>query len=406
MSFEPSHYFFLPNQEEIYYPNLDSLNEDALVSSQDTIISESFDFSTSESPTKECGQLCSKNYDEVIQPNRIVDLDKFQIISISAGCIHAAALTVDRKVVTWGCNDHGALGRITLDEEAEKAPNYAQGIDKIIVKVLCGANITVALSVDGQLYISGTFKDQEGILGISSKKKFEQIFTKYIPASKFKISDIAVGENHVIFLTTEGFLYSFGSGDYYQLGRKVSKRHKKNGLHPEKLHINRIRFNKIFAGSCHSFAVDLNGIVYAWGLNNYGQCGIESKDSYILPTKVKQIVGGLQHTLVLQENGYVFSFCRSYYGSLGLGKISHDKKITFPTRIKNLENCHFIATGDFHSIAVDKEGNGYTWGYSDTFALGNVNGNDEYELFKLKIPSIEFGDCGSQCTILLIQPKE
>ncbi|CAG8843660.1 20444_t:CDS:2, partial [Gigaspora margarita] len=192
-----------------------------------------------------------------------------------------------------------ALGRITLDEEAEKAPDYAQGIDKIIVKVLCGANITLALSVDGQLYISSIFKDQEGILGILPKKKFEQIFSKYIPAFKFKISDIAVGENHVIFLTTEGFLYTFGSGDYYQLGRKVSKRYKKNRLNPKKL-----------------------------------------------------------------------------------------------------------STGDFHSIAVDKEGNGYTWKYSDTFALGNVNRNDEYEPFKLKIPSIKFGDGGSQYTILLTYPKE
>ncbi|CAG8846180.1 46075_t:CDS:2, partial [Gigaspora margarita] len=173
-----------------------------------------------------------------------------------------------------------ALGRITLDEEAEKAPDYAQGINKIIVKVLCGANITLALLVDGQLYISGTFKDQEGILGILPKKKFEQIFSKYIPASKFKISDIAVGENHV-----------------------------------------------------------------------------------------KQIAEGLHHTLVLQENGYVFSFGHSNYGSLGPSKISHDKKITFSTRIEKLENCNFIATGNFHSIAVDKEENIYIWGYGDTFAL-------------------------------------
>ncbi|KAF0538753.1 hypothetical protein F8M41_007521 [Gigaspora margarita] len=69
MSFEPSHYFFPPNQEEIYYPNLDSLNEDALVSSQDTIISESFDFSTSESPTKESeiSEVCKNNANKLKQ---------------------------------------------------------------------------------------------------------------------------------------------------------------------------------------------------------------------------------------------------------------------------------------------------------------------------------------------------
>ncbi|CAG8794799.1 19426_t:CDS:2, partial [Gigaspora rosea] len=44
----------LPTNENNSLPSLDFLNEDALVFSQDTIISESFeDFSTSESPTKE-----------------------------------------------------------------------------------------------------------------------------------------------------------------------------------------------------------------------------------------------------------------------------------------------------------------------------------------------------------------
>ncbi|CAG8792937.1 18046_t:CDS:2, partial [Gigaspora rosea] len=92
---------------------------------------------------------------------------------------------------------------VELSNEEDEKPDYAQGIDKKIVKVLCGANITLALFDDGQLYISGTFKDQEGILGISPEKKFEDIFMKYIPTSKFISSDIAVGENHVIFLTTE-----------------------------------------------------------------------------------------------------------------------------------------------------------------------------------------------------------
>ncbi|CAG8716479.1 755_t:CDS:2 [Racocetra persica] len=66
MSFEPREYPFLPNQEEIYYNDLypslknkysslpNSLNEDALVFSQDTIISKSSeDFSASKSPTFE-----------------------------------------------------------------------------------------------------------------------------------------------------------------------------------------------------------------------------------------------------------------------------------------------------------------------------------------------------------------
>lgn len=39
----------------------------------------------------------------------ISSLDEFNIVDISAGFLHNAALTVDGKVVTWGCNDHGKL---------------------------------------------------------------------------------------------------------------------------------------------------------------------------------------------------------------------------------------------------------------------------------------------------------
>ncbi|CAG8468028.1 6350_t:CDS:2 [Dentiscutata heterogama] len=64
MSFEPREYLFPPNQEEIYYNNLypslpNSLNKDALVFSQDTIIS-SEDFSASESLTNE-PEVCKNN---------------------------------------------------------------------------------------------------------------------------------------------------------------------------------------------------------------------------------------------------------------------------------------------------------------------------------------------------------
>ncbi|CAG8731481.1 26299_t:CDS:2 [Gigaspora margarita] len=203
--------------------------------------------------------------------------------------------------------------------------------------------------------ISGPPNEHQHFHYFTDKIKMAKMLKDQEATSKFKISNITIRENHAIFLTTEGFLYTFENGDNYQLGRKVLKHHNVNGLNPEKLCTKQIRFKKMFSGSCHNFAVDYNGIV-VWRLNNYGQCGIESQDSYILLTKVesfrellevKQIAGGLHHMLVLQENDYVYSFGHSYYGTL----------VILPTRIKNFENCNIIVAGDFHSIAIDKEGN-------------------------------------------------
>jgi len=53
----------------------------------------------------QCGM--AKDYE--IQKISIVPLEQFNLVDISAGALHSAALTFDGKVVTWGCNDHGKL---------------------------------------------------------------------------------------------------------------------------------------------------------------------------------------------------------------------------------------------------------------------------------------------------------
>jgi regulator of chromosome condensation len=50
-----------------------------------------------------------------------------------------------------------------------------------------------------------------------------------------KVSSIAAGDNHILALTTEGNLYSWGSGEQDQLGRRILARHKIGGTVPEKV---------------------------------------------------------------------------------------------------------------------------------------------------------------------------
>ncbi|CAG8542011.1 19015_t:CDS:2, partial [Gigaspora rosea] len=356
------------------------------------------------------GQLGLVDLEEALKPVCIPKLDKFKIVDISVGCLHTAALTRDGKVVTWGCNDHGALGRVTSDEDdkdlppnvgRENVPEYAQGLDDVtIVKVACGGSITLALSEDGHLYMAGTFKDKNGVLGFSAKEKKllqQSTFIRYDSTTKFKIADIATGTDHALLLTTDGFLYAWGSGDAHQLGRRVLARHVRDGLNPEKIGVKGIE--KIFAGAYHSFAVAEKGTVYAWGMNNYGQCGIETRDEFITQPikvdffkdkpKVRQIAAGEHHSLVLLEDGSIYSFGRADYGQLGIGdaldryeddeqmKIKRQKigqKVVKPIKIKKLALCQFIAAGDHHSIAVSNDGKLYTWGFGESYALG---GGDE-----------------------------
>ncbi|RHZ55266.1 hypothetical protein Glove_417g57 [Diversispora epigaea] len=379
--------------------------------------------------------------------------DDKKIAKISSGNLHCAALTRDGKVYTWGCNDHGSLGRETTDNEA--VPLIAQGLDgEKIVKLFCGGNITLAISTKGYLYMAGTFKGQSGVLGFEAKEKSptqQTTFVRYKPSDEFVVVDVCAGTDHAVLLTIEGYVYCWGSGEAFQLGRKVSERHATSGLYLNRLNL--FGIEKIFAGSFHSFAIRQDGTVFSWGLNNFGQCGFNPKDNFIVQPKaieffndkkVKSIAAGFHHTFVLLEDGRVYSFGRADYGQLGLGKLK-DSHVTEPTLVQippnnknNIKDedsqdvdrmdidddeeddegkkpllCKLIATGDHHTVLLGKDGSLYTCGFGDSGALGNKKpGDDDDDEWDEFIPYKVTGEelenrrileiaGGSQHTILL-----
>ncbi|CRG93217.1 regulator of chromosome condensation, putative [Plasmodium gallinaceum] len=133
--------------------------------------------------------------------------------------------------------------------------------------------------------------------------------------------------------------------------------------------------NKIKCGKYHSAVVSENGFVCLWGLNYYGQLGIDSKNSIytcykktkfrtfknkknkkccpliekekiilspyihkLIPLKqfgykhkVKNISLGAFHTLILSYDGYVFTFGCNKKSQLGLPNY-YDKKISYTSK--------------------------------------------------------------------------
>jgi regulator of chromosome condensation len=104
------------------------------------------------------------------------------VVQVSLGAMHGAALTLDNKVLTWGVNDHGALGRDTSWEakfvdadggdsdsddggelnpkESTPAPADMTAVpsDTIFTQVAATDNATFALTSTGRVYGWGTFR--------------------------------------------------------------------------------------------------------------------------------------------------------------------------------------------------------------------------------------------------------
>lgn len=361
--------------------------------------------------------------------NPLLPANSVGVVQVSTGGMHVLALTHDNKILSWGVNDQGALGRDTTWEgglvdidDAKSEDSSDSGSDSGMnpkeatptaipsdafpegtkfVQVAASDSASFALTDEGLVYGWGTFRSNEGIFGFS-KKTFIQKTPELIPELK-KIRDIVCGANHVLALDADGNVFAWGSGQQNQLGRRVIERTKTEGLVPREFGLPRRKIAQVACGSYHSFAVEKNGTVWAWGLNNFGETGIPDNagedDAVILKPakvpalsekKIKMIDGGGHHSGAITEDGkclvwgrldgYQMGLPMDTLKSLGEDKIKKDEHdrpriLKVPTELPNI-NGDFITCGTDHNIVISKEGKAYSWGFSANYQTGQGTDDD------------------------------
>lgn len=355
------------------------------------------------------------------------ELGECGIVDFAVGGMHVLALDSRNRVWSWGNNDNKVLGRDTTalkenlksadasdseDEdgdlnEAESTPGLVDNLPKSnakIVQLVATDNLSGVLYEDGEVYTWGTFRGNEGLMGYDSKTSVQE---KPLRNGSLKnIVQLAGGKDHVLALDSKGIVYAWGNGQQFQLGRKILERHKMASLTPQPFGLYNIKY--IACGDYHCFAINTTGEVFAWGLNQYGQCGVadsgELEDGSLItqPTKVpelsglsiKSLVGGEHHSIALTDGGELFSWGRLDMQELGIPpekvpeyafKDAHGRarSIPKPTPVFLGLNQHpkvkLIGTGSHHSFAVTEDGVVYSWGFGDTYApgLGPLDGDVE-----------------------------
>src|SRR4051812_142494 len=114
-------------------------------------------------------------------------------------------------------------------------------------------------------------------MGHSQGHQQQNIFELFETLERLTFVDIATGSDHVLALTDRGQVFAWGNGAQNQLGRRIIERRKTNSLLAEPMGLSNIV--KISSGAYHSFAVDIEGRVLAWGLNNFRQCGLDGQEA-------------------------------------------------------------------------------------------------------------------------------
>ena len=293
-----------------------------------------------------------------------------KIIEISSGTMHNLALTYDGKVFSWGSSQGGQLG-LSI-EELEKVPGFKNNF-----------------------YISSPIN-----IPIINKKKAKDNINENYEENIIKIS---CGEAHSLALTDEGKVYSWGFGSNGQLGLGFCEdsfepgEGLKNSMRytPEKLEeINDENVVEIKCGKTFSMFINNRGDLYACGVNDLNQLGIQempskeflynkneemcydfvfpTKVDYFLNMKVESIACGEGHCLAtikdnLSNTQTIWSWGNNKFGQLGQGTII---KKCLPRPI----NCLFeynsyrfdeVACGGFHSLCLIKHNESINWIYDD-----------------------------------------
>lgn len=327
---------------------------------------------------------------EVVRP-RILPLN-LSVVDIAAGAMHNVILTNEGEVYTFGINDEHQLGRNTNDDEAETLYLPAKvDIREKVVQITAGEMHTAVLTETGKVFAWGTFRDNCGQIGLTPAGI--QAFPHHILPDK-KIVKISSGNNHIIFLSDEGKVFTCGAADQGQLGRVASQFADRGGRHgidyilmPAEVRKNKAVYDDIWAGRFSSFMKERDsGVIYGCGLNQYKQtCCKSNLTQCFIPLntmrgkKWEQISSGEHHTIALDEDGHLHSFGRGDHGRLGLGN-SEDQFEPILNPTLQFEKCITISAGDRSSFAVTEQGLLYSWGEGTTFQLGLGRDNTEVSI--------------------------
>uniref|UniRef100_A0A914PVV4 Eukaryotic translation initiation factor 3 subunit G N-terminal domain-containing protein n=1 Tax=Panagrolaimus davidi TaxID=227884 RepID=A0A914PVV4_9BILA len=337
-----------------------------------------------------------------------------KILQVVAVGLHTTILTDEHKVYSCGLNEFGAVpvkglaargitDKLTVIEFTDDVKKEGE-----IIQLTSGDSFTAALTHLGGVIAWGILKDE------FYSYEFHHLFaemqmgpTVIIQHNAVKIVKIAAGENHVVMLSSEGEIYTFGVGSMGQLGTSA---HTKNfrstlmadvtgkSLHqPVQEGSRSVKFSDIFAGGYWTMARATDGRIFACGLNNYGQLGFPLNDkennflidrltySPAFPSKKKWThIAGLKHIVARTDDGEVYGLGLNTDNELGIGTYKGNddeehwryfelQKINFPYGIKIAGITARLGC----SIAWTDRGYAYGFGYDSYGKLGRGNTDDK-----------------------------
>lgn len=282
------------------------------------------------------------------------------------------ALTTDGKLLGWGADGFGQVGSggnawrtepvdlMPPSGEPQTSVTATSRSPVLFASPLTGYQDTIVLSStqSPQFTVSGRFA---GIGGDHSQ--------------------LAAGFDHMIMLGQDGVLYSYGDNFYGQLGNATSRPYFPTAVSLGPLAGKAIA--QVCAAAKSSFALTIDGGIYAWGWNGNGQLGTGGASLSHVPVAVDMsgalagkeptaLAAGDDHVLCITSDGGLYAWGMNDRGQLGDGTTESRVTPVEILRTGALTGKVFtkVWAGSTHSFALSADGTLFGWGSNDHGQLG------------------------------------
>ncbi|XP_068628740.1 probable E3 ubiquitin-protein ligase HERC2 [Battus philenor] len=216
----------------------------------------------------EDGKLGHGNRQTLEAPRMIESLAGERVVGVACGSAHSACVTARGHLYTWGVGEYGRLGH--GDDVTQLVPKKVEGLAAFrVIQVACGSRDaqTLALTACGKVFSwgDGDFGKlgRGGSDGCAVPMNIERLNT-------LGVIQVECGAQFSLALTRDGEVWTWGKGDYFRLGHGLDA-HVRRPTLVEALRGHRVIH--VAVGALHCLAVTSDNQVWAWGDNDHGQQG-------------------------------------------------------------------------------------------------------------------------------------